>query len=203
MRDTDSQPPKKRPGGVCKTSHRTLKLLQCQVDFEPLITASELKKNPTLLQNMSVRTIQWQLHNDLSFLYHTPRREPIITDQQRKNQKIFCKKYLAWDPEKWKKVLWSDEAIFTVTSNRGGKVRYRCSTDPLPAEVYGGDSQALCHGLGCFWVPCHRQVNGVTQKCHSESGDTWSSLLTILRTVSTCVRVRYSSMMVHWLTGPS
>ena len=62
----DPEPPRKRPGGVRKTTPRTLKILQRQVDREPRISAKELKhKNPQLLANVSLRTMQCRLHNNL------------------------------------------------------------------------------------------------------------------------------------------
>ncbi|KAG0716278.1 Transposable element Tcb1 transposase [Chionoecetes opilio] len=129
----ESDPPlrKKRTGKARLTSQRTLKVLQCQVDLEPRISAKELReKNPRLLQAVSVRTIQRRLRDDLCFQYRAPRRKPILTTLQKKKILLFSKKYLAWEPEKWKKVLWSDEATFTVTGNRGGKVRLRAGSDP-------------------------------------------------------------------------
>lgn len=137
----DADPPlqQKRPGGPRKTSQRSLKVLKRQVDLEPRISAKELKeKNPRLLHNVSVRTIQRRLHDDLRFQYRTPRRKPILTVKQKKNRVLFAKKYLAWDPEKWKTVLWSDEATFTVTGNRGGKVRLRPGSDSYDPKFTQG-----------------------------------------------------------------
>ncbi|MPD06228.1 hypothetical protein E2C01_102025 [Portunus trituberculatus] len=54
-------------------SKRTLKVLQRQVEAEPGITAKELKeKNPQLLQNVSVRTIQRRLKDDLCYAHRAP-----------------------------------------------------------------------------------------------------------------------------------
>ena len=56
----------KRAGLPRKTSKKTLKLLQRQVEAEPRITAKELKeKNPQLLQQVYVRTNQRRLKDDL------------------------------------------------------------------------------------------------------------------------------------------
>ncbi|KAG0721643.1 Transposable element Tcb1 transposase [Chionoecetes opilio] len=130
---------KKRTGKARLTSQRTLKVLQHQVDLEPCISAKELReKNPRLFQDVSVRTIQRCLRDDLCFQYRAPRRKPILTTLQKKKRLLFCKKYLAWEPEKWKKVLWSDEATFTVTGNRGGKVRLRAGSDPYHPKYTEG-----------------------------------------------------------------
>ena len=137
--DADVPLHKKRPGRPRKNSQRTLKLLQRQVELEPRITAKELKeRNKQLLENTSVRTIQKRLRDDLGFQHRAPRRKPLLTNQQRKKRVVFSKKYLNWDLEKWKTVLWSDEATFTVTGNRGGRVRLRRGTDPFHPKYTEG-----------------------------------------------------------------
>ena len=50
----------------------------------------------------------------------------------------FCRKYLKWDNEKWKKVLQSDEATFNVTGNRGDKVRLHPDADPYHPKYTQG-----------------------------------------------------------------
>lgn len=121
----------KRTGPARKTPEGTLKLIQRQVEVEPRITATELKeKNPLLLQTVSVRTIQRRLRDDLCYERRAPRRKPILTEEQKQKRIQFCKKYMKWDREKWKKVLWSDEAPFCVTGNREGKVRLPRGADP-------------------------------------------------------------------------
>ncbi|KAG0718219.1 Transposable element Tcb1 transposase [Chionoecetes opilio] len=130
---------KKRTGKARLTSQTTLKVLQRQVNLEPRISAKELReKNPRLLQDVSVRTIQRRLRDDLCFQYRAPRRKPILTTLQRKKRILFCKKYLAWEPDKWKKVLWCDEGTFTVTGNRGGKVKLCDSSDPYHPKYTEG-----------------------------------------------------------------
>lgn len=129
----------KRAGKQRKVSKRTLKVLQRQVEAEPRITAKELKeKNPKLLQQVSVRTVQRRLKDDLCYEHRAPRRKPILTEKQRQKRVQFCKKYLKWDNEKWKSVLWSDEATFNVTGNRGGKVRLRPGADPYHPKYTQG-----------------------------------------------------------------
>ena len=129
----------KRAGKQRKVSKRTLKVLQRQVEAEPRITAKELKeKNPKLIQQVSVRTVQCRLKNDLCYEHRAPRRKPILTEKQRQKRVQFCKKYLKWDNEKWKSVLWSDEATFNVTGNRGGKVRLRPGADPYHPKYTQG-----------------------------------------------------------------
>lgn len=137
--NTDPPLQKKSTGRPRKTTLRTLKVLRRQVDNKPCITAPELKeKNPLLLSHVSVRTVQRRLHDDLKFSRHTARKKPIVTLKQRKNRVAFSKKYLQWDKEKWQGVLWSDEAVFSVTGNRGGKVYRRPGSDPLDTKFIQG-----------------------------------------------------------------
>ncbi|XP_069971417.1 uncharacterized protein [Penaeus vannamei] len=81
-----------------------------QVESQPRITAPELKeRNPVLLAEVSVKTIYRRLKNDLKFSHRIARKKPIVTLKQRQNGVAFCKKYLLWDKDKWKRVLWSDD----------------------------------------------------------------------------------------------
>lgn len=106
----------KKTGRPHITSMRTLKVLKRQVDNEPRIGAKELKENnPRFLHDISVQTIQKCLRDDLKFQYHAPQRKHIFTAVQMKKRLRFCCKYLAWDLENRKNVLWSDKATFTVT----------------------------------------------------------------------------------------
>ena len=111
---------KKRPGRVRKTSSRTLNVVKRQVDACPQITARELREqNPQLLGQVSVRTVQRRLHNDLEFRRRRALKKPLTTPRQQELRVAFATKYLQWDMAKWQQVLWSDEAVFTVSCNQG------------------------------------------------------------------------------------
>ena len=58
-------------------------------------------------------------------------RKPLVTRRQRENRINFAKKYQTWSEEDWLNVLWSDEATFNVTCNRGSHVYRRRGSDPL------------------------------------------------------------------------
>lgn len=76
----------------------------------------------------------------------------------------------SWNLEK---VLWLDEAIFTVQTTVT-KVRWGITIARTPAchSTQTGQSSTLAMSwFGYFWVPWHRQVSGVTQKSHTESGE--------------------------------
>lgn len=146
-----------------KTTPRMLKVLRRQVDANPRLTAPQLKEqNPNLLRDVSVRTVCRWLHDDLKFSHHNARKKPIVTLWQRKNRVAFCCKYLQWDVEKWQRVLWSNEATFTVTGNRAGKVYRRPGSDACDPKFMQGTVKHLdslmvwgafgYHGVGSLVV---------------------------------------------------
>lgn len=122
---------KKRSGRPRSVPPRTLRLVQREIEKNPRITSKELKKkNPKLLGKVSDRTVREYLHRDLEYKRCVARKKPLLNEKQRSNRLKFCKKYLEWDLERWKTVLWSDEAQFEVTENRRGKVYRRRDSDP-------------------------------------------------------------------------
>lgn len=126
---------KKRPGRERKTSLRTLNVVKRQVDACPQITAREIKEqNPQLLGQVSVRTVQRCLHDDLEFRRRRALKKPLTTPRQQELRVEFATKYLQWDMARWQQVLWSDEAVFTVSCNRGKHVYRRPGSDPLDAK---------------------------------------------------------------------
>ena len=153
----------KYPGRPRLVSSRTVRLVQRQVEKNPHITSWELKeKNPKLLGKVSDRTVRDYLHHDLKYKRCVARKKPLLNEKQRSNRLIFCKKYIKWDLEQWKTVLWSDEAQFDITENRRGKVYRRRDSDPYDpkycqATVKHPDSLmlwgAFCyHGTGSLLV---------------------------------------------------
>lgn len=129
---------KTRPGRGRKVSCRTLHAMKRQLDCEPSLTAKELKEKNPILADLSVRTIQRSIHEDLKYNSRKARPKPMITKKQKENRVKFCKKYSDWDINKWRKVLWSDEAIFYVSGNKPGRVYRPAGSDPyLPKYTHG------------------------------------------------------------------
>ena len=127
--------PKPRPGRPCSITPRTKQLISRQVFNNPRLSARELKeKNPLLLGHVSVRNVQRVLHDDLGYKSFKARRKPMLTKQQMERRMQFCTKYKAFSQEEWKKVLWSDEATFTVTGCGTNRVWRRPGTDPLDSR---------------------------------------------------------------------
>ena len=126
--------PKPKPGRPKSVSQHTLRVLRRQLVSQPSITARELKeRNPRLLAGVSLRTVQERIHEDLHFKSFRARRKPHLTPSQIKKRISFCKKYLEWDLNDWKKVLWTDEATFFVSGSTDTRVyRPRGSDANLP-----------------------------------------------------------------------
>ena len=97
--------------------------------------------NSQLLSHVSERTVQRVLQRDLHYKYRCAWKKPIVTRRQMMNRVKFSKGRNGWGIERWKTVLWSDEAIFTVTSNRSGYVRRRPGSDPLHPKYLCGTTK--------------------------------------------------------------
>ena len=127
--DTPKQKP--RSGRPRKTSERVMTILKRSLESNPRVTARILKQdNPEVLGEVSARTIARRV-SELGFKSHKPLRKPLLTRAQRERRVAFADKYLTWSEDDWLSVLWSDEATFTVTCNRGGRVYRRKGSDPL------------------------------------------------------------------------
>ena len=60
-----------------------------------------------------------------------PRKKPLLTEKQRKHRLEWARSHVKWPVEKWRKVLFSDESIFTLNNHAGNNyVRRR------PEEEY-------------------------------------------------------------------
>ena len=120
------------PGKPRLISPRTMKLIKRQVDQSPSTSMKAIKfKNPQLLGNVSVRTVQRRLSQDLGYKKVAPTRKPDISKKQVIKRKAFAKKYKDWTPQQWREVLWSDEATFYVSDTAGKKVWRGPDTDTL------------------------------------------------------------------------
>ena len=124
--------PKRTPGRPRLTSERTCKVISRQVNANPTLTARKIKEtNPGLLGKVSLRSVQQLLHDKLDYRSFQPRRKPLLTVAQKKKRISFAKKYSVWTLEEWRKVLWSDEATFTVSGCGHSRVYRRPDSDPL------------------------------------------------------------------------
>lgn len=124
-----------RSGRPRIVSPRTVRVLQRQVEHSPKKTAREFKlQNPRLLGSASLRTVQRRLHDDVGVRRYRSKRKPLLSRKNLQDRIKFCKKYSTWTDSDWKKVLWSDESTFTVTSTIGSGVYRKPGSDPHLAK---------------------------------------------------------------------
>ncbi|CAL4106638.1 unnamed protein product [Meganyctiphanes norvegica] len=110
--------------------------LRGKVDKSRTTIAKQFKeRHPQLLINVSERTVRRILHRELLFKWRCAWKKPLVT-RPMTNRVKFAKGRNGWSISNCKTVLWSDEAIFTVTSNRPGKVRRRPGSDPLDISIH-------------------------------------------------------------------
>ena len=144
---------KPRPGKKRKLNNRTLALIRRQVEAKPSLTARQIKKlNSKLLDGVAIRTLQDYLHKVLNFRRCRAVRKPWITKAGRGKRLLFARLHRRWDFNQWKKVLWSDEATFTVTDCTPNYVYRKRGSNPLEPRytkqtVKHPDSVMVC---GCF-----------------------------------------------------
>lgn len=120
----EAVPYHKHGGGPAqKVSNNTLRIIKRELYINPQLTAKQLKeKNLHLLQNVSVRTIQRVIRHRLHYRKVKARTKPHVNETQRKRRRDFAKKHKDWDLVDWRKVLWTDEATFSISDTRGTKV---------------------------------------------------------------------------------
>ena len=99
-------------GGIPKkTSNAKDGLLKMYMKKNPWLTTSKLKSfHPELLSTISVRTIQYRLHNDLRLPSREVARKLLINHRMKKQRMSFVKKYTHWTPQQWRmgflSILW-------------------------------------------------------------------------------------------------
>ncbi|XP_068235511.1 uncharacterized protein [Palaemon carinicauda] len=107
--------PVHKPGCPRITSPRTLKVILRQLKADPSLSVPEIKaRNPRLLGHVSLRTVQQRIQNDLLLRSYKARKKPLLTDCHKSRRLQFAKKFIVWDIEEWKKVVWTDEPRFLL-----------------------------------------------------------------------------------------
>ena len=95
--------------------------------------------HPELLQNVSIRTVQHRLQEDLGL----PCQKPLLTDWMKKQRLAFAKKYAHWITEQCKKGMFFDESNFPVFKMRAASQPRSDTLDHLIAFIVSSD----CHGV--------------------------------------------------------
>lgn len=120
------EPPHHLPksGRPRKCSPKTIKVLKRQSKASPKKTARQFKEeNPRLLSDVSVRTVQRMLLRDMDLPSRSAARKPLLTAHHKANRLAFAKAHKDWPLDKIRRILWSDESVFTVSGTKHGKVR--------------------------------------------------------------------------------
>ena len=95
---------------------------------------------------MAIRTVQDYLHKVLKFRRCRAVRKPWTTKAGRGKRLLFARLHRRWDFNQWKKVLWSDEATFTVIDSTQKYVYRKLGSNPLEPRY----TQQTVMVWGCF-----------------------------------------------------
>lgn len=80
------------------------------------------------------RTLRDYLRKVLRYRSCRAVRKPWVTRAHRVNRLRFVAEHSEWTLDKWRTVLWSDEASFEVTDNQRGRVYRRPGSDPTDSR---------------------------------------------------------------------
>ncbi|XP_068226262.1 uncharacterized protein [Palaemon carinicauda] len=157
----DKVPVHKHAGGkALKISPKALKLLKRELDITPSITAKELKnKNPKLLGDVSVRTIQENIQKRLNYSKVKARVKPLVTAKQGRRRVQFAKGHKDWDLVQWHKVLWTDEETSkdSTISDDAPTLDMSGKKDATPQVVVSNNKQTMLFPP-CFQNTPHHMV---------------------------------------------
>lgn len=109
----------------------------------------------------------------------------------------FCTKSLKWEDEKWKTVLWSDEATFNVTENQGGKVRLEPDTNIFHPKYT--QRKGKYYGSVMVWGVLGHYGHGKLVVLPNTKNAIWNCCFTIWRIVFMQTRMMCSCriMLLH------
>ena len=135
-------------------SCRDERVLRKLVEKNPRASAKNLKdENPQILASVSTRTVQRTRHDRLGYACRAARRKPLLTKRHRHNRLRFAKRLLnEYSNDKYKEILWSDEATFHVSVGKNGKVFRRKGSDPLDPKYVNFTTKHPDYVMvwGCF-----------------------------------------------------
>jgi len=102
-----------------KKFDNTLSVIKWELNKNPTITKEQ---NLLLLRNVSIRTIQRNIQKKLDYRKMSACKKTFVNEKQRKMRCAFARSHKDWDLVEWRKVLWTDEATFSISDNKGTKV---------------------------------------------------------------------------------
>ncbi|MPC79234.1 hypothetical protein E2C01_073750 [Portunus trituberculatus] len=127
----DASPPPHKPKGRKRSvSQRTLNIIRRQLEANPRIHSKELRaRNPALLAEVSERSVRRYVKCDLGYRSCHAVSKARLTPGHLNSRLTFVSQHKDWDLDKWRRVLWSDEASFQVTDNQRNRVYHRPSSN--------------------------------------------------------------------------
>ena len=107
-----------------KTSRKSDKLLKKEVEKDPMISSTQLRRiHPNLFKNVSLRTIPHRLQKDLNMPSRRAAKKPLLTDKMKQKRLEFAYQYKDWTKEMWNSVMFSDESMFKCIRSACNRVR--------------------------------------------------------------------------------
>ena len=168
---------------------RTENILRRQLRINPFLTAAELREmNKPFLGKASIRTIQDNLARHMGLPCRRAAKKPLLTPRMKKQRYRWALKHRSWKPDKWRKVMWSDESTFRCLTPRRGLVRRSKAT----SRFYPGyQLQTLKHPQSQMVWGCFSGKSGLVKLEFLEKGTTMTAVryLRILkRNLPGCMR---------------
>jgi len=98
----------KRTGRPWKTTERQRRLLCKTSRNNPFLTAREIWTEAGIMPEVSLTTVKRYLRQN-NLHGRVAAKKPLLSKQQIKNRKQWCRSYLSFSPAQWQKVIFSDE----------------------------------------------------------------------------------------------
>jgi len=136
----------------------------------PATSARKLKQKIPELADVSIRSVQNTLKNELNLPSRRPAKKPMLTQQMKDKRLAFARSHLNWTVEQWKGVHFTDESTFRVVRSCGSMMvrrspgsnryasKFTIKTVKHAASVmaWGGFSAAGLGGASTSWRRARR-----------------------------------------------
>ena len=123
-------------GRKAKLTDRDVRFLRISLERNPRISSKQLKeKNPKIFGHVSARTLRKYIKGRLGYRCLAAKRKPLLTRRHKRNRLSYARRMLKMmNLEKFKRILYSDEATFRVSSGPTGKVYRPRNSDPYNSK---------------------------------------------------------------------
>lgn len=135
---------KVKSGRPQKTSEREQRTLVILSKRQPMLPATDLMKGWKISNSISICTTRRVLRR-YGLFGRCAARKPFLSNVHKKKRYAWCKAYLHWNIQQWRKVIFSDECKIELHSKRRQFVRRFVNQRFVPKNVsktfkYGGRS---------------------------------------------------------------